>query len=195
VEVDWVRARQYASSEPSVSFGIEESDERSRWVELYNPTQVSYDISGWTLKNAAGTVYTFPASTTLAANEYIVASVESLGSLDGVSLYDLDGAMRDYVCWGDAQPTDANYNAAVASQNWYDGTYVDISSYIVSNTLGRDKYSTDNDAVYDWEATCGIDAGSPTPIEINAPEFPSVAAPLALIAVPLILWRRKRKGC
>jgi hypothetical protein len=167
VEVDWVRARKYASPEPTVS--VSPVKYLGQWVELCNPTQISYDISGWTLKGGEGTVYTFPASTTLAAGNYIVASVESLGSLDGVSLYDLDGAMRDYVCWGDSALSDANHNLAVSSQNWLAGVahQVDIANLVVGDTIGRDKDSTDTDCKKDWEITCGKDATGPTPDRKN----------------------------
>jgi len=44
------------------------------WVELYNPTASSVDISGWTLSTTHGTMVTIttPSNTTIAANGYYI---------------------------------------------------------------------------------------------------------------------------
>jgi hypothetical protein len=164
------------------------------WVEIHNPTLIPYDITGWTLKDDSGTIYTFPATTTLVAGAYSVTTVSGLSSIDDVTLTDLDGAIRDFVAWGTSAPSDANYDAAVASENWYAGQYIYTTSFALGNTLGRDRISTDTNSVSDWEITCGINADAPTPIAVNdTPEFPTVAIPIFLCAIPFIVFRAKRR--
>lgn len=168
------------------------------WVELANPTLVGYDISGWKLiDDSDAVIHTFPVSTNLAAGAYAVpAALDSptaLGSSDALSLVDADGAIRDYVAWG-AVPTGNNYTKAVASENWYANTYVSTSGFVQGNSIGRNRYSNDTNQAGDWEITCGVDAGSPTPIQPNVPEFPSImAAPLLFMLVPIALSRRGRR--
>jgi hypothetical protein len=163
------------------------------WVELYNPSTISYDITGWTLKDGAGTIYTFP-SLTLAANAYTVATVSGLDATDDVTLTDIDGAIRDFVAWGTSAPSDSNYNAAVASQNWPAGTFVSTTGFVAGNTIARDRSSNDTNAPGDWDITSGVDAISPTPIKVNdTPEFPTVAIPIIFCALPFIIFRVKKR--
>lgn len=46
--------------------------ERVEFVELYNPESVAVDLSGWRLDG--GVFYTFPAGTSLAANNYLIVA-------------------------------------------------------------------------------------------------------------------------
>jgi hypothetical protein len=74
------------------------------WVELYNPTTATVDMSGWILKDNDDThTYAFPASTTIAAGGYFVAEeanfVFGLGAPDAARLYNQFGAPVDSYSW------------------------------------------------------------------------------------------------
>ncbi len=47
----------------------------TQWVELYNPSVSSIDISGWIFK-VSDQAYTFPANTTIAAQEYLILTAD-----------------------------------------------------------------------------------------------------------------------
>lgn len=70
------------------------------WVELYNPTNETKDISGFVLKDADDThAYTLPAGTTLAAGAYLVLDESvfgyGFGTSDSARLFDATGALVD----------------------------------------------------------------------------------------------------
>ncbi|MFH0816137.1 MAG: lamin tail domain-containing protein [Methanobacteriota archaeon] len=168
------------------------------WVELYNPTQIPYDISGWKLvDNTNSAVFAVPALTTLASDAYYVCNLSApvLDNDDWVALTDSDGTLRDYVCWGIAEPFGATYDSAVKAQMWTQGTgfYVDTFSHVLDQTIGRDQDSNDSNSKFDWEITCGADASVPTPGARNlggAAVWASQSVPLHvgwnLISLPLI---------
>lgn len=166
------------------------------WFELFNPTQIQYDISGWTLVNSAGTtVFTFPASTTLNSSVYTYQNITptALNNDDSLTLRDEDGTARDFVCWGISEPFGVTYDQAVLAQMWTEGTgfFVNTFDHVAGNSIGRDMDSNDSNSKFDWEITCGRDASVPTPGSINVFTGTSYDIPLNLgwnlISVPLEL--------
>ena len=156
----------------------------NEWVELYNPSQVSYDISGWTLVDNTNTAfYAVPATTTLVPGAYFICDIAapSLDNDDWAALYDSDGIMSDYVCWGIAEPFGATHDEAVLAQLWTDGTgfFVNTFDFVPGDSIGRDRDSNDSNSFLDWELTCGSDASQPTPGAQNV-ELVSIDIPLHL---------------
>ena len=120
---------------------------------------------------------------------------------DDIALLDGNNHTIDYVAWGSDAGTDDD--DAVAAGVWTDGTFIDTSTMASNATLGRDKYSTDNDGIGDWcNATTskadpyGVNATMQTPLSqnIDIPEFDEITFfMMNLIVVGLILKLRHRK--
>jgi len=141
-------------------------DPDNEWVEIYNGTTASINISGWTISDSA-TTRTIPNGNSVAANSFAVIvgsqstkgfwSIAStvpviyLGDLignglaasgDDVFLRDSTGKIVDSVSWG----TDTRvYNPPIP-------TYAD------GHSLARNQLQTDNHVASDW-----FDLNSPTP--------------------------------
>ncbi len=49
------------------------------WVEIFNADVSSVDISGWTIDDNSGTIFTFPGSTTIASGAYLTIALGSNG--------------------------------------------------------------------------------------------------------------------
>jgi len=168
------------------------------WFELHNPTTADYDISGWKLIDGTDlAIYTYPASTSLISGGYSKIDVgSSIGANDYLALEDANGTIRDFVTWGTSDPSGSYYQLAVDSFNWPTGAgqYVDTAGFVQGNTIGRDMHSTDTNTAADWEITCGIDAGTPTPDAQNIPEFHMIAVPvLFLLIIPMLAISRRRR--
>lgn len=74
------------------------------WVELYNPSAVSFDLSGWSFKdNDNSHNYALPAGTTLSGGSYLVLDEATfgfgLGSADSARLYDASAALFASYSW------------------------------------------------------------------------------------------------
>lgn len=132
-------------------------DNAEEYVELYNPSSTTIDVSGWTLTDNGGT-YTLPSGTTIPATGFMTVSRNAAGfstlfgkqpsvsgmtlSLsntgDKITLKNNAGDEKDFVAW-------ENY----------------VSGWIVTATTGKSIYrsnlSTDTDTNADWVA------GTPTP--------------------------------
>jgi len=168
------------------------------WFELYNPTLSNHDLSGWTLVDSSETViHTFSAMTTLNSHAYIRINVSSvLGTNDYLSLLDSSLNIIDFVAWSTSSNQEgANYTAAVTAGEWPSGAYVNTASLFQGDTIGRDQYSTDTNAVADWDVTCGIDATIPTPNAQNLviPEFHEIAAPVIFLLI-MSMFTISRRG-
>lgn len=57
------------------------TDSAEEWIELFNPTATTADISGWTLidNNGTGTTYTIPAGTTLRPRTFLTIAANQSG--------------------------------------------------------------------------------------------------------------------
>ena len=72
------------------------------WVELYNKTGSSVDISGWTLRDTTGIFHTVPASTTLLNGDWytVYNSSNRLGnSGDKIYLFDSGSNLKDGISY------------------------------------------------------------------------------------------------
>jgi hypothetical protein len=65
-----------------VDYDTAGGDNGNEWVELYNASGASVDISGWKLQagtSSYGTIFTFPAATSIAATSYVVVGGSNVG--------------------------------------------------------------------------------------------------------------------
>jgi methionine-rich copper-binding protein CopC len=53
------------------------TDSRKEWIELYNPTSGSVDLTGWTIRTNSGLTIIIPARTSLPSGAYYVLNVTS----------------------------------------------------------------------------------------------------------------------
>jgi len=81
------------------------------WVEIYNKSGSSVDISSWTLRDTTGIFHTFPASTSLAAGAFF-ATADMSNRLnnggDKIYLFDNSGSLIDGVSYFKFVPSDGN---------------------------------------------------------------------------------------
>jgi hypothetical protein len=74
------------------------ADYNKEWIELYNPTSSSIDLSGWKIYTSGGGVYKIPDYTIIAPNSYIIVSFKTI-FLSNVNEYiilkDSTGAIVD----------------------------------------------------------------------------------------------------
>jgi uncharacterized repeat protein (TIGR01451 family) len=137
---------------------INELDNYSEWVELYNPTDSAVDISGWVLEADYDSLdYTIPATTILAPGDYYTYTTS--GDLnnggDVINLYNDSAALIDQVGYG-------NHGGAPAPST-------------IVRTVARVPNGTDSDDdARDWNLTT-------TPTERAANDVPHVLLGSSLI--------------
>ena len=64
---------QYDPATPA-GHASSEVENEAEWFELFNPTSSTIDISGWTIKEGAAPIYTFPAVTTITSGSYLLVT-------------------------------------------------------------------------------------------------------------------------
>jgi len=125
----------------------DESDEE--WIELYNPTEESVDLSGLTINDNSGT-YTIPDGITIADEEYLVIARNETAfedlygfspDLSGLSLGLNNGG--DYLRLKDS----TEEIDMVAWENYVDGWDLDADE---SESIQRDPSHKDTDTDNDW---------------------------------------------
>jgi hypothetical protein len=128
---------------------INELDNYSEWIELYNPTASAVDISGWRLTADIDSLdYTVPGSTVIAAGGYwtYTTSSDLDSGGDVVNLYNDSAVLVDRVAYG-------NYGGAPAPST-------------VVRTVARVPNGTDtDDDARDWNLTASptLDAANDVP--------------------------------
>ena len=142
------------------------TDPTNEWVEIYNGTTASVNVSGWTIADSA-TTRTIPSGFSIPANSFAIIAASAstknfwsipstvpfidLGNLignglaasgDEIFLRDPNGNIVDSVSWGSDTRV---YNPAIP-------TYAD------GHSLARKQLNTDNHSASDW-----FDLSTPTP--------------------------------
>lgn len=104
----------------------------SEWVELFNPTDISINISGWKLYDQLKTpslIYTLEPDTLLRAKSYLILSLSSNklnNDSDGVVLYDDTGEVIDFM----------NYSETLQGKSWSRNEIGQQTFYLATPTPG-----------------------------------------------------------
>lgn len=142
------------------------SEPANEWVEIFNGTGASIDLTGWRLRDASGQFDLVPTSTTIAHNGYLVLTASSTTASfwpgSGATFINLDGQIGNGLGnTGDALYLVNSSDVAVDSLSW--GTDVSVFNPaapdpIAGHSLSRANVTTDTDTSADW-----VDLTTPTP--------------------------------
>lgn len=121
------------------------------FVEIYNNESVAVDISGYTLTGFAGT-FTFPASTLIAAGEYIVVAANSTSySGNGYQVFDASGAGLSN--GGETIELSAPGSTLIDTVSYDDSSPWPTAADGNGPSLELVDVNTDNDVGTNWQAT------------------------------------------
>jgi PKD repeat protein len=138
------------------------TDADEEWIELYNGTGSSVDLSGYTIidNNGTGSSYTFPSGTSMAAGSYLTLAQNATG-FNAIYGYDADlyGSMPFLNNGGDALLLEDASGTLVDAVAWEGGASAGVpsgwgsSSDPVANTgetIVRADVTSDSDTYADW---------------------------------------------
>ena len=91
------------------------------WIEIYNPTDESINLSDWQLKSENDLMYTFPSSSIIQAQSYLVIC-ENLAQFQSVFPEIVN-------CIGDME-LGLNNNSMAISLNNSDDVSIDMLTYV-----------------------------------------------------------------
>ena len=149
----------------------------NEWIELYNPTTSTIDLSGWTITTSAGT-YTFPGApnsgtVTIGPGQFLV--------LDNTDFGNNFLKNSDTVILRDS----SNNNI---DQTSYRGVSKDRSWARYKDPTGADGYDTDQDS--DWYKENNPTKGASNTTTI--PEYDIILLPLGILLLMMfVIYRRK----
>lgn len=100
------------------------ADETNEWVEIYNLNNVEVDLSGWKLKDSAGTttIYVLPTNTKISANGFLVlkrpdTKIMLNNDEDGLYLLTPDDKTEDTMSFSKA-PLGQSYSKTNSGWSW-----------------------------------------------------------------------------
>ncbi|MGM0588037.1 MAG: lamin tail domain-containing protein [Bacteroidota bacterium] len=138
------------------------TDADEEWIELYNGTGSTVDLSGYTIidNNGTGSSFTFPAGTSIAANSYLTLAQTSAG-FTAIYGYEADvyGGMPFLNNGGDTILLEDASGSVIDAVAWEGGASAGIpagwgsTSNPVANTgetIVRSDVTTDTDSYTDW---------------------------------------------
>ncbi len=167
------------------------TDSQEEWLELYNRSVSTIDLSGWTItdNNGTGTTYTIPTNTTIDASTHITIAKNSAGFF---ALYsyeaDVYGGIPDLNNGGDALLLKDGSGALVDAVAWEGGASAGVPtgwgsatapSAATGSSVVRTSLTSDTDSFNDW-ATASNNGNPET--QPTAP--PANVAPTAIANGP-----------
>ncbi|MCK5559232.1 MAG: lamin tail domain-containing protein, partial [Thermoplasmata archaeon] len=156
----------------------------TEWIELYNPTASTIDLSGWTITTSAGT-YTFPgapgsSTVTIGPGQFLVLDNTDFGN--------------SYLKNSEDSVVLRDPNNIIIDQTTYRGVSKDKSWARYKDPTGADGFDTDQDS--DWYKDNNPTKGASNSTTI--PEYQNLFLPLIIILAVAIFSRRyklrKRKS-
>jgi len=138
------------------------TDSDEEWIEIYNSTGSSLSLDNWTVtdNNGTGSVYTFPANTTIESGTYLTVAANSVGF---TSLYsydaDLYGSVPALNNTGDALLLKNSAGQLIDAVAWEGGASAGLPngwgsasdpSAPTGSTILRTNSGTDTDSFSDW---------------------------------------------
>ncbi len=130
----------------------------TEWIELYNPTQNTIDLTGWTINdNSDRNTWTFPEGVTIKENSFlvIVRKAEEFKTLFSCPYY-LDTWKNNSILNNNGdqlalKTSEGNEVDFVAWSGGYDNSYPDwIISATPEKTIKRASSNKDTDSPEDW---------------------------------------------
>jgi len=177
------------------------SDETNEFIELYNTSDSSADVSGWKLKDVEGTmkIYAIPKDTTIEAHGFLVVKrltthITLNNQEDGVTLTSPDGKIQDSVVYH-AAPSNQSYNRN-SRNNWQwsrtltPGAENSIPEAILPKTESRDNNIVDNGPA---NVSLALEQKEAHPISTNNPLFLFFIVLITTIISAVILFLVKMK--
>jgi PKD repeat protein len=162
------------------------TDSEEEWIELYNGTGSTVDLSGYTIidNNGTGSSFTFPAGTSIAADSYLTLAQSSAG-FTAIYGYEADvyGGMPFLNNGGDTILLEDATGTVIDAVAWEGGASAGIpagwgsTSDPVANTgetIVRSDVTTDSDSYTDWAVATAN--GNPQTQDAVVPNEAPVAA-------------------
>lgn len=140
------------------------SDVSSEWIEIYNGTGVSVDVSGWSVADASGEFDLIPSGTSIASGSFLVlASSATTTTLWGnTPMLNLGSTLNgglvntsDVVFLKNAASSTIDGVSYGADTNAFDPGTPDVGD---GHSIKRSNLTTDTNTASDW-----IDEDTPTP--------------------------------
>jgi beta-lactamase superfamily II metal-dependent hydrolase len=138
------------------------TDSAEEWIELYNDSVTTMDISGWTItdNNGSGATFTIPSGTTMVPGSYLTIAADSVG-FNALYGYDADiyGSIPGLNNDGDALILKDNTETVVDTVAWEGGASGGVPAGWGStsepnaptgNTIVRSDPTVDTDTFEDW---------------------------------------------
>ncbi len=154
------------------------TDSQEEWIEIYNGTASTADVSGWTItdNNGTGATFTIPGGTTIAPSTHITIATNSTG-FNALYGFDADvyGSIPALNNTGDALLLRDNTSTLIDAVAWEGGASSGTPSGWGSSSqpnaptgtsIIRTNLSTDTDSFSDWSTLTGN--GSPDVQPTNA---------------------------
>ncbi len=155
------------------------TDSDEEWVELYNGTSNTVDLSGWTItdNNGTGSSITLPSGTTIQSGTYLTIATNQAG-FNALYSFDADiyGSLPALNNTGDALLLSDNTSSLIDAVAWEGGASSGLPSGWGSSsdpsaptgsTIIRTVSTTDTDSFSDW-STAGAN-GNPQTQPANTP--------------------------
>ncbi|MEQ9264433.1 MAG: PKD domain-containing protein [Balneolaceae bacterium] len=163
------------------------TDSQEEWIELYNGTSNSVDLSNWTItdNNGTGSTFTIPGGTTISSGTYLTIAVNSTG-FNALYSFDADvyGSIPALNNSGDALLLNDATSTLIDAVAWEGGASSGVPSGWGSSSspsaptgssITRTNVTTDTDTFSDWSVVSGNG---------NPQVQPTNAAPVAVANGP-----------
>jgi beta-lactamase superfamily II metal-dependent hydrolase len=147
------------------------TDSIEEWMELYNNSDLTVDISGWTItdNNGGGGTYTIPSGTTMKPNSYLTIAKDSAG-FNALYGYDADiyGGFPGLNNSGDAVLLKDTEDGLVDTAAWEGGASLGVPdgwgstsapNASTGKTIVRTDVTVDTDTFNDW--SIALNNGNP----------------------------------
>ncbi|MCD6436470.1 MAG: lamin tail domain-containing protein, partial [Clostridiales bacterium] len=167
-----VEMQEFEEGEVIINEIYYKADEDEKFIELYNNSEMSQDISNYTLKHKGYATYVFPGATSIAVDEYLVIkwnqgvadTKTSVGGVNYIETGDLNMSLDiyggdlilkkpdlkivDYVEYGGSGY--ANESSAIGEGEWMVGDYIPNCNW--DQSLGRKSIDgEDGNDSNDWQ--------------------------------------------
>lgn len=147
------------------------TDNGGEWIEIHNQAKMTIDLSGWKIKNAAGKTFTFPDSTFLPGQNYLVITdkitkIELKNTGDTVKILNPDGEVQDQIQFQTA-PEKVSF-AKISTVGLEDEKIISATNWLTPFTpltAYAQEISPKQEAIPEstWEWTDMITKGKPNP--------------------------------